>query len=221
MPQRRLPRTNSARDRALSACKAKMDITDPANLPFNASKASQLTGSEAFYKGLINASNQAKYNQTMQSGVVAPLRTKARMWVNHGYQALINACLRGQFDKQTRVLYGVPVTSNAAPEMNTDEAIFQTAELYNTGENARVLAGGLEISFPSLIDINTQVDDFKAAVNTQSTLKDAYDAAQEDLAAANTQTDLFILQLWNSIEAAYDTGDKPSLRRKAREWGVG
>jgi hypothetical protein len=32
--------------------------------------------------------------------------------------------------------------------------------------------------------------------------------------------DQLILRMWNETEAEFDTGDKPSMRRKAREWGV-
>lgn len=220
MPKRQLPKTNPSRDSALTACKDKMDATPEINRPFSAAKGVELTAQQPVYHGLIAASNVAKFNQTLQTGVVAPLRHTARLWVSHGFQALINACIRGQFNKQVKNLYGIAIDSTKGPDLVTESDIEQAAVTYNDGETARIAAGGTPITFPLIDDINLQVHDLKAASLTQSTLKDAYDAAQEDLAAANPAIDLLILQLWNSIEATYDTGDKPSLRRKAREWGV-
>lgn len=220
MPYRRLPNSQATRDAALTTCKNKMDATDPAQLPFAAAKGAQLTTEQPAYHGLIAAANSAKADQTGQSAVVAPLLRTARFWVSHGYQALINACIRGQFGNSVKNFYGLSLDAKGGPELSSESEVIQAATTYNDGETARVAAGGDPITFPAVADINTHVDAFKAAQQVQSAFKTAYDNAQEALAAANTNVDLLILQLWNSIEATYDTGDKPSLRRKAREWGV-
>lgn len=220
MPTRRLPNTHATRDSALTTCKEKMDATDPGDLPFAAAKGTQLTAYQPTYHGLINAMNIALANQTNQTAVVKPLKRIAGFWVSHGFQALINACIREQFPNSVKNFYGIALESNKGPKLVSDSDITQAAITYNDGETARTTAGGDPITFPALADINSQVDAFKAAIQTQSTLKMAYDSAQETLAAADPDADLLILQLWNSIEATYDTGDKPSMRRKAREWGV-
>ncbi len=220
MPYRRLPNTLATRDAALTTCKNKMDATDPTELPFAAAKGAQLTTEQPAYHALIAAANSAKADQTGQSAVVAPLLRTARFWVSHGYQALINACIRGQFGNSVKNFYGLSLDAKGGPDLSTESEVIQAAITYNDGETARIAAGGDPITFPDLAGINTHVDAFKAAQQAQSTYKTAYDNAQEAVAAANTNVDLLILQLWNSIEATYDTGDKPSLRRKAREWGV-
>ena len=220
MPHRRLLNSNPTRDSALSTCKNKKDSTPPAEHPFPASKGAKLDTDQPAYHNLIAAANLAKSNQTNQSAIVAPLRHLARLWVSHGFQALINACIREQFPNSVKNLYGLSLDSKGGPDLGSDTDIIQAATTYNDGETARTGAGGAPITFPDLADINTHVDAFKAAQQVQSANKSAYDTAQENLAAANPNIDLLILQLWNSIEATYDTGDKPSMRRKAREWGV-
>jgi hypothetical protein len=220
MPYRRLPNTNASRDAALTTCKDKMEATDPMELPFAPSKGVQLTTDQPIYHGLIAAVNSAKSNQTAQSALVAPLMRTARFWVSHGYQALINACIRDQFPNSVKNLYGLSLDAKGGPELSSEADVIQASITYNDGETARTAAGGEAITFPALADINTHVDALKAAHQTQSTLKGLFDQAQEKLAEANPNTDLLILQLWNSIEATYDKGDKPSMRRKAREWGV-
>lgn len=197
-----------------------MDAISPEAPPFSAAKVAQLNTDQPAYHALIVASNTARSNQTAQSSVVAALRHTARLWVSHGFQALLNACIREQFPNSAKNFYGLPLDGNKGPVLSSDLDITQAAVTYNDGETARVAAGGDPITFPSLVGINAQVDGFKAAQQTQTTLMGVYDAAQEDLAATNTAIDLLILQLWNAIEAEYDTGDKPSMRRKSRKWGV-
>lgn len=220
MPYRRLPQTNASRDSALTTCKEKMDAIDPTPPPFSAAKATQLTADQPMYHSLIVAANTAKSNQTNQSAIMMPLLRTARFWVSHGFQALINACIRDEFPNSAKNFYGLPLEAKGGPDLGTEAGVIQGAITYNDGETERIAAGGDAITFPSLANINTHVDAFKASQQTQSILKGLYDDAQESLSAANTNIDLLILQLWNSIEAEYDTGDKPSMRRKAREWGV-
>jgi hypothetical protein len=140
--------------------------------------------------------------------------------VSHGFQALIDACIRGQFLNTVKNLYGLPIDGKAGPLLNSDLEITQAAVTYNDAESQRRLAGDVPISFPDLLDINVHVDAFKDGNQAQSILKGIYDEAQEALAAADPAADLLILRLWNAIEANYDKGDKPSMRRKCREWGV-
>lgn len=220
MPQRRLPRTFGERDKALTACNDKVVATPPAQVPFSGARITDLATNQPLFHSLIVAANNAKTNQTTQSALVAPMRHISRLWVSHGFQALINACIREQFPNAVKNYYGIPLDSSKVPVLSSDSDITQAAITYNDGEAARTAAGGVPITFPLLADINAQVDTFKAALQVQSTLKGLYDTAQENLTAANPAIDLLILQLWNSIEATFDTGDKPSMRRKAREWGV-
>lgn len=220
MPTRRLPRTNPERDSALTNCKAKMDATAAAELPFSAAKAAKLATDQPAYHTLIVNANLAKSKQTSLSATLNPLRHAARLWVSHGYQALINACIREEFPNSVKNLYGLTLDAKGGPDLSSDSDINQAAITYNDGETARTASGGDPISFPSLANINLNIDAYRTAQQEQSNSKSAYDTAQENIAAANPNIDLLILQLWNSIEAEYDTGDKPSMRRKAREWGV-
>lgn len=220
MPYRRLPQSNPSRDRALSTCKEKMDATPAANQPFSPALGAELIAGQPAFHTLITAVNTAKYNQTHQSEAVAPLHRVARFWVNHGYQALINACIRGQFSNTVKNLYGLALDAMGGPDMDSDSKLLQAATTYNDAESQRVVAGETPISFPDLVDINLHVDAFRTGNQTLSTLKGIYDAAQEALAAADPHADLLILRLWNAIEANFDKGDKPSMRRKAREWGL-
>ncbi len=220
MPYRRLPQSILARLSAMRSCKELNDITPPADSPLTSGTATNLGTGYPIYLNALNASSSAKTNQTQQSALVVPLRDSARLWVGHGFQALINACQRGSFPNSVKNLYGLALDAKAMPDMGTEQAILDAALAYETGETARTLAGGAAITFPSLMDITGAVTAFRNANLQQSVLKNTYDTAQEAVNALNPDADKLILRMWNEIETAFDTGDKPSMRRRAREFGV-
>ncbi len=220
MPTRRLPRTNNERYTALRTAKERKDAVAPADVPLMAATQTLLDSGFPAYRNLQLAVRSARAQQTEQSAITDPLRRSARMWVNHGYQALINATLREEFPTSVLSYYNLANTAKGAPDMRTEQGIISAYNDYVAGESARVMAGGTAIPFPDQVSMRSRVDAFKAANLTQAALKDAHDNAQEALAAASPDADKLILRLWNEIEAAFDTGDKPSMRRRAREWGV-
>ena len=87
----------------------------------------------------------------------------ARLWVGHGFQALINACQRGAFSNAVKNLYGLTLDAKAMPDMGTEQAILDAALAYETGETAHTLVGVAPITFPSLMDITVAVTAFRNA----------------------------------------------------------
>jgi hypothetical protein len=220
MPTRRLPRSNNARHSALRILRDRKDATPAAEVPLLPALQTELDAFEPSYASLMQRVNQTRSAQSTQTALTTPLRNAARMWVSHGYQALINATLRGQFPVTVLNLYGLPNNAKGAPDMGSEQAIIDAFNAYEAGETARTASGAAPINFPAMTDINDRVDAFRSANLQQAAFKDALDNAQEDIAAVNPDADRLILRLWNSIEAAFDKGDKASMRRRAREWGV-
>jgi hypothetical protein len=220
MPYRQLPKSNRARHSAMRIAKERKDTVPAATVPLMPPTQTWLDTFQPLYAGLRNAVNHARALQMAQTEVVNPLKRMARLWVGHGYQAVVNATVREQFPVAVLGHYKLPATAKGAPAMASDQSILDAYDDYVEGENVRTGAGGAAVSFPALTDIIIHVDAFRAANLVQADLKDAYDAAQEALMQGNVEADRLILKLWNEIEAAFDTGDKPSMRRKAREWGV-
>ena len=59
-----------------------------------------------------------------------------------------------------------------------------------------------------------------AAETTQTSAKSGFDIAQEDVGDQRPTVDPVIKDLWDTIEYNVRADAPPSLRRKAREWGV-
>lgn len=214
------PDSNPTRTSALNAIKTRRDALPPTELPFTSAAIAWL---DTFYPNFnlaVTELNRTKAEQTAQTVVVAQLRVAARMWVSHGYHGVINATFRGEYLRTALSYYGLDNNAKGAPEMGTDQSILDASNAYVNGETARIAAGGNAMPFPAQGDIMTRVTAFQNSNIVQGTLKGAYDLSQENMALLNVETDQLLLRLWNEIEAVYDKGDKPSMRRKAREWGV-
>ena len=77
------------------------------------------------------------------------------------------------------------------------------------------------MSNPSVaIELKLTHADMKAALASQSNLKDDFDHAQEAVAALRADADSLILRIWNEVETYFSEEDIESKRRYAREWGV-
>lgn len=214
------PDSNPTRTSALNAIKSRRDALPIAELPFTNAAIQWLDTFYPDFNLAVSDLNRTRAEQTAQTVVVAQLRPAARMWVNHGYQGVVNACIRGEYLRTVLSYYGLDNNAMGGPDMDTDQRIINAYRAYVDGEAARIAAGGTAMPFPAQADIALRADAFEAANIVQGTLKNAFDDAQEKMAQLNVETDQLLLRLWNEIEAVYDKGDKPSMRRKAREWGV-
>lgn len=220
MPRRQLPRTNNDRLTAFRSANAKNAATPPVDSPLTAGTQTALAATLPVYNDLIKTANTARSAQLAATEAVAPLLRSARLWVSHGYQALINACVREEFSRSVLAFYGLASTATANPDLASEQDVMNAGAAFAQGETDRVAAGGDPITFPLPATIATKVAALGTAHQAQSALKTAYDDAQEAIAAKNPDADKLILKLWNEVETAFDTGDKASMRRRAREWGV-
>ncbi len=221
MPIRNLPRTNTQRITALRVIKTRLEGLSPAMLnPISPATEARLMAFYPQYTALMQALKGAKATTTGSTTEVTVLRDRARLWVGHGYMSIVNATVRGTFPKSVLALYGLPLGAKGGPRMKSEANILSAADRLSSGEAVRVAAGGQPIAFPSVAEIMVHADAFKAANEAKSTRKIALADAQRALKTANREADRLILRLWNEVETACSTGDRPSMRRKAREWGV-
>jgi hypothetical protein len=221
MPQRRLPQSNVSRYQAVDKAKQMKDtLPPPVVIPFTAATIARIDALHPLYKVKMDAVDAALQAQLDEGAQSTTTRTQAEYFITDFYSALQRAIRRGTFDASVRPLYGLNGNDATLPNLKTEADITHWGQQADTGEAARILAGGAAISFPSMAEVNMVLVNFNTINMKQANAKLAYDAAQEDLAAQNAEADLLVLKMWNETETAFDEGDKPSMRRKAREWGV-
>lgn len=221
MPTRRLPNSVASRLKALKAAKDRKDaVPAPLLIPFTASTITWLDTFYPDYKLKVEAMEAALQAQTNVTSTVVNARPLAEIFISSFYSALQYAIRRHQFAPSVRAYYGLAVSDENLPRIKSEADIAFWGEKASDGEAARIAAGGAPITFPSIAEVNTAVSNFTNPNLVQANAKNAYDLAQEAVEADKADCDKLILKMWNEIETAFDEGDKPSMRRKAREWGV-
>ncbi len=221
MPQRSLPKSATGRLKALHQGKLRKDsLPLPLIIPYSSGTITRLDMFYPAYKLKVEAKQAALQAQTYLSILISEKRQMARLNTNHFFQAMQNAVRRKIFKPSVRTFYGLPASSGSVPIMRSEADIEFWGDKAATGEAARIAAGGVPITFPSIAEVTAAVTDFKNANLLQANAKEAFDLAQEAVEADTSKCDKLILKMWNETETAFDEGNKPSTRRKAREWGV-
>lgn len=220
MPTRRLPQTNVTRLKALSNAKERMDVTPAPQMPLTADTQAKITAQQPAYQEKFKNETTTLQAQASLTAEVSVARNLASVFIRHFIEALFNAIRRGTFANNAKAYYHLDISSDVLPSVSSDENINLWANNLADGETQRIADGGAPITFPSIAEVNAATSNFLALSLQQSLAKTTHDEAQEALNALNQEADKLILKTWNEIETAYNEGDIPSMRRKAREWGV-
>jgi hypothetical protein len=220
MPTRLLPKTPKQRLSAMRAIADRITSFPADELPFPAPLVDRLLAYLPLYEELIDEVSKAKARQTGATATVRPLLRDARIWVGQGYQHIVDAVVRGSVPRAALVSYGMAQNARGPRFKKGEQDVLEAAVRLEAAEEQRVAKGGEPMAFPSLAEIMVHVEAFRSANQLQADRKFALSEAQQNLRKANAEAKKLVLRLWNTIETAYDTGDRPSMRRKAREWGV-
>lgn len=141
-------------------------------------------------------------------------------YCSHFFQVL-NLCIaRGEFKASDRAAFGLPVENTAVPRPATGIQVLLQAQDIIKGEAIRAAAGGVPMSNPSAAQVEAKLNLFKPLFQQAGNARDAYDAAQEDLAALNKEANAVIKKVWAEVKSFYNEHSRPSMREHARWWGV-
>lgn len=218
--QRKLPNTDEKRNVALTVAKTKKDSTAPQNIVYMTGTITKLDTNQPLFANKMQLRGNALHTQSASTTNKTAHKARAIMFISHFIQGFNNGVTRGLFSASERAFYQLDVNSNSVPDLITDEQVITWGDRLINGDPERILAGGAAMGFPSIAEVQVEINDFKAAVIAQSISKDAYDLAQEGVSSMRRSIDKLILKIWDETET-YFNGESPSnKRRKSREWGV-
>ncbi len=218
--QRRLPKTDAARLIALNAAKTKKDNTAPGLVVITPNTITRLDTTQPLFASLMQTRANDLQAQTDSTASKETKQAKARMFVSHFFQSFINGVARGVFPNSHKAFYQLEVSSDKVPPLDSEPLLTFWGQRLIDGDAARIIAGGAPMSMPTIAEVVTEYNNYKTENIAQSTLKDAYDNAQEDVGAERPEADAVILRIWNEVETAHDDETPESKRRKCREYGV-
>ena len=220
MPKRRLPRADDARTAALSTCLAKYNATAAPDRLISAAQFVTLNGALSPWRAATGALGPALQAQTDATPLAESTLATSVRFTSHFIQVINFAIERGALPASTRSYYQLPVTHAEVPDMNTCPDALLWAGRLSTGETARIADGGAPMAWPTIAEVNTAAAACAAAELVQSNAKDTFDIAQKNVSDLRPTVDPVIKDDWDTIEYNLRNETPPSLRRRAREWGV-
>uniref|UniRef100_A0AB33JGY2 Uncharacterized protein n=2 Tax=unclassified Prevotella TaxID=2638335 RepID=A0AB33JGY2_9BACT len=220
MPYRRLPKTDSAR---LKALKTLLDCNDIYTVRNRFVDWKTINDSQTMYEQLLTANSQYQLcfqAQTRQTAKVDKVQRKAFMYLSHFVQVLLMSVERGEIKRQQLPLYGLPVDASALPDMKTGDNLITWGGRVVEGEKARIKAGGRPIYNPTIGMVSTHYDIYREAYERQQQAQARTQEAQEALKEIRPKVDEVLLDLWNQIEKHFEN-EPPEVRfAECRKLGV-
>lgn len=220
MPYRRLPKTDSARLKALKTLLNNSDIYTVRNRFID---WSLLNRAQPLYEKLLTATQQHRVSlsaQTRNASKQSPLQRRATMYVSHFLQVLLMCVERGEIKRSQLSLYGLETTATAIPNIKTLDTLIDWGKKVVNGEKARIKAGGRPIYNPSIGMVSTHLDIFLEAYEAQKRLQQRTAQALKDISTLRPECDELLLAIWNKIEEHYASLDWNERVIECRKLGV-
>ena len=222
MPFRQLPASDPTRSQAISAAFQKNAAVAPADRLISAATAASLTTFAPNWQTQVAERADALGLQTASTAVLDGIAVRLRMTVSHFIQVYQLGVARGVFSPSGRSSYELSVNEETVPALTSEADLLLWANRIVTGETRRTTNFPTEpaMAMPSASEVADVLSDYQNELAHQTTVKDAYDDEQADVTALRPAADALIKDIWDEVEFALRRLDPPSLRRRAREWGV-
>jgi len=218
--QRKLPGSDVKRGIALNLAKLKKDNTAPEFVALTPNTIARLDAMQVLFSQKISEREYALARQAISTTAKNLSQAKTKKLISHFIQSFNNGVDRGVFSETARAFFHLDINSSSVPSLGKESDIIFWGDEIIGGDARRVAAGGAPMSNPAAAELETEYNNFKNLNSEQSTLKDAYDKAQEGVSNMRKEVDKLILRIWDEVETFFDNDELPSLRRKARAWGV-
>jgi hypothetical protein len=220
MPYRELPKSDAKMLNALTTAKNKAENTPAAELAFSAETLNRLNIMQPLFAQEIQERGAALSVQTHSTAGKTAAQDKLRMCISHFIQVFNFGIERGKYKVTDRPYYQLDVSQTELPSLNSEPDIERWAKNLIRGEQDRKSAGGEGMNNPGIDEVEAAYLDFVAKNTEQSTLKDTFDKEQEDVEKMRGDVMDLIKDIWDEVEFTFRKDSGPSLRRKAREYGV-
>lgn len=221
MPYRRLPNTDQARIRALSAAVDQLDSASVYDLAVDLKTLMaarnflpRFTSAQVFYAECYN--RQAKAGKKHQTNV-----KMARLYVSHFIQVLNMAVIRSEIRPAHKEYYGLDTKTNTVPDLSTEPALAEWGKKIVEGERRRIAQGGVAIYNPTIAKVRVHYDIFMESYEKQRGLQANTANSLQKLASMREEADRLILNIWNQVEKKYEQVNPLEKRMElCRNYGV-
>jgi hypothetical protein len=217
---RRLPTTIITRQTAINNAN-EANTSPPGGVnPLTAATQARVVAQTPLYNQAILASATAKGNLNTNTPVKDAAVNTCRTFNSHFIQVFNLGVARGKYPAGHRSYYGLETSSDAVPDMGTEDLVKLWAHHLIDGDANRLLAGGLPMANPDIAEVQAAL----TAMETQITAHDNFafllDQKQEAVETMNALVDPIIKKVWDEAETFFNEETPESKRANARLWGV-
>lgn len=220
MPYRRLPTTDAARTRALQAAIERADQLELTQLAFTTRYIHPLRNFQQQLQTYKFQQDQSWKQVVNQNKDHQKKVQKARLYINHFIQVLNMSIVREEFPAETRRLYGLEVSSNRVPSLQTEEHLIKWGQLLIDGETKRIRMGGAPIMNPTMGKVRVWYERFKESHFSQQTANKSYKRSTNQLSDLRRKIDALLQAVWNEVEDFYSNLPDEEKRKKCTDYGV-
>ena len=217
---RKLPKSNTGRQKAMNTAKTKKDGLPSAKNAMTAATSTRLDTDNASYNALMDAVTAAEQVQREAGEAADPWRFSLHNYIANYFKGLNSGIVIKEIPNSARSYYKLATGNKKIPITNTDEQLLEWGQKIITGDAKRVGDGGYVITLPTIAAFTAVFNSAKAAITAFSNAKTALTDAQTAVNAKETEMNSLILRMWNEIETTYSELDPPAKRSAARQWGV-
>lgn len=220
MPYRRLPKTDTARLKALEAL---ADNNEVYAVSGHFIDRKLIAEAQRLYANLSDASAQYKISMRTQvrySKRIAALQHKAMTYLSHFLQVMFLAVERGEIQESDLTVYGLDANQHTVPYLKTADAVMEWAPKVIKGEKERLKKGGKPVLTPPIGAVSVHFDVFRNMYEAQKQYQTRTQMALADMTKMRPEVDSLILKLWDVIEEHFS--DQPLEKRceLCRKFGV-
>jgi hypothetical protein len=221
MPFRQLPATDATRSKAINAALNKHTNTSAPSLLLSSVTAAALQTFQSQWALETTERADALSHQTSTTAELDGIGVNLRMHVSHFFQVFHFGVTRGVYSLSGRAIYQLSVNEESIPNLAAEADLLQWTGRIVEGDPRRVTnLGESAMANPSAAEVAAILTDYNQQLALQSTAKDALEGEQTDVNDLRPAADQLIRDIWDEVEFALRQLDAPTLRRRAREWGV-
>jgi hypothetical protein len=221
MPFRQLPSSDPSRTQALQGALKKWNSTTGAARLISAATGTALETFQPKWEKETAERADATGQQSASTLALTAAADTLRMLVSHFIQVYQLAIARGDFAAAGRAVYELSVNDENVPILDSEAALLLWADRIVKGDPRRVTQfSEAPMAMPAATAVAAALQSYNAKLTAQTDAKDQLATEQADVIALRAEADKIIRDVWDEIEFALRQLEAPTLRRRAREWGV-
>lgn len=220
MPYRRLPNTDASRYRALETSLNKSFSVHHSELAFSQKTLLQIKSFLPTFKLALAVYKENSDQLRKLSDQTSQHNKSLRLYVSHFLQVLNLAILRGEYKESVRNYYGLDAKASNLPDISSDSQLLKWTKQVIDGEELRIREGGVPMSNPRIAMVKIKFEQFTQSAQSLKVSQQSTKHAQAKVADLRDGADKLILELWNEIEATYNSLSAEERRTKSAIYGV-